>query len=89
MNVNFSSNTFINLRPDFSKLNLMDSNQKVDFELLMASRSDLDSYRKDNGAVARILMANNDWDNYRSGGFSAISNLSQSQINALRKTNTH
>ena len=89
MNVNFSSSTFVNLRPDFSKLNLMNSNQKVDFELMMASREDLDGYRKDNGAVSRILNANGDWEHFRNGGFSAISAASQQQINALRNVNTN
>ena len=89
MNVNFSASTFVNLRPNFSKLNLMNSNQKVDWELMMASRSDLDNYRKDNGEVARILLANNDWNLFRSGGFSAISAASQREINALRNVNTN
>ena len=89
MNVNFSASTFVNLRPNFSKLNLMNSNQKVDWELMMASRSDLDNYRKDNGEVARILLANNDWNLFRSGGFSAISAASQREINALRNINTN
>ena len=89
MNVNFSASTFVNLRPNFSKLNLMNSNQKVDWELMMASRSDLDNYRKDNGEVARILLANNDWNLFRSGGFSAISEASQREINALRNVNTN
>ena len=89
MNVNFSASTFVNLRPNFSKLNLMNSNQKVDWELMMASRSDLDNYRKDNGEVARILLANNDWNLFRSGGFSAISEASKRQINELRGINTN
>lgn len=89
MNINFSSNTFVNLSPNFSKLNLMNSNQKVDWELYLAGRADLDEYRKDNGAVARILTANNDWDTFRNGGFSALSTLSQQQINALRNINTN
>lgn len=89
MSVNFSSNVFVNFRPDFSKLGLMNSNQKVDWELMMASRQDLDGYRKDNGEVARILQSNGDWDRFRTGGFSAISPLSQQQINTLRNTNTN
>ena len=89
MNVNFSASTFVNLRPNFSKLNLMNSNQKVDWELMMASRSDLDNYRRDNGAVARILLANGDWNLFRSSGFSAISEASKRQINELRGINTN
>lgn len=87
MRVNFSSNTFVTFRPNFDKLNLMNSDQKVDFELAMAAREYL-TYRSGNGAVARILNANGDLDIFRAGGFSAISALSQEQINALRNTNT-
>lgn len=88
MNLNFSSNTFVTYRPNFDRLNLMNSNQKVDFELAMAAREDL-NYRAGNGAVARILNANNDLIAFRKGGFSAISTLSQEQINKLRNTNTN
>lgn len=88
MNLNFSSNTFVTYRPNFDRLNLMNSKQKVDFELAMAEREDL-NYRAGNGAVARILNANNDLIAFRKGGFSAISTLSQEQINKLRNTNTN
>lgn len=86
MNINFSTNTFVNLRPNFSKLNLMNASQKVDLELMMAARADLDEYRKANGAVSRILTANQDWENLRNGGIAALSPLSQQQINKLRNT---
>lgn len=89
MNVNLSSNTFVSFRPDFSRLNLMNSNQKVDFELAMAAREDLDGYRASNGAVARILNENGDLQAYREGGFVAISALSQQQINNLRSIHTN
>lgn len=89
MNVNLSTNTFVSFRPNFSRLNLMNSDQKVDFELAMAAREDLDGYRAGNGAVARILNSNGDLAAFRTGGFNAISALSQQQINNLRKTNTN
>lgn len=89
MNINFSANTFVTLRPNFEKLNLMNSNQKVDFELGMAAREDLDYYRMENGAVMRILNANNDLAAYRAGGYNALSADSKSQIEALRNTNTN
>ncbi|MDO4225674.1 MAG: TonB-dependent receptor plug domain-containing protein, partial [Bergeyella zoohelcum] len=88
MNINFSSNTFVSLRPDFSKLNLMNSNQKVDFELGMAAREDLDNYRGSNGAVMRILNQNNDLAAFRNGGYDAISDASKALIQQLRNTNT-
>lgn len=89
MNFSFSSNTFVSLRPDFKQLNLMNSNQKVDFELMMAGRSDLDTYRRDNGAVARLLSQNNAWDIFRNGGFNALNPSLQNSINALRGVNTN
>lgn len=85
--VNLSSNTFVSFRPDFDRLNLLNSDQKVDLELAMASRTDI-PYRQSNGTVARILNTNGDWNAYQSGGFSAISPLSQQQINSLRNINT-
>lgn len=88
MRVNLSSNTFVNFRPNFNRLNLLNSDQKVDLELAMAAREDL-IYRNANGAVMRILRANGDRYNFIDGGFSAISELSQNQINDLRKTNTN
>lgn len=89
MNFSLSSNTFVSLRPDFSLLNLMNSNQKVDFELMMAGRADLDNYRKDNGAIARLLNQNNAWDTFRNGGFEALNPSLQNVINELRGINTN
>src|SRR5690554_6146216 len=54
MRINFSANTFVTQKPDFSKLNLLDASQKVDLELMLAGRTDL-NYRSDKGEVARIL----------------------------------
>ncbi|HEY1193792.1 SusC/RagA family TonB-linked outer membrane protein [Flavobacterium sp.] len=86
MVINVNTNTFITQRPDFDKLNLMNSNQKVDFELGMASRSDL-TYRDTGGQVARILNGANELNTFRAGGFSALSPTTQNSINALRNNN--
>lgn len=48
MKVNFSADTFITSRPDFDKLNLLSASEKVDFELMLAKRTDL-TYRADKG----------------------------------------
>jgi len=88
MSINFNTNTFITLRPEISKLNLMDSNQKVDFELGLAGRSDL-TYRDTGGDVARILNGTNELDAYRTGGFSSLSPQTQQSINSLRGVNTN
>lgn len=55
LRVNFSGGVFYTLKPDLGKLNLMNSSEKVDFELGLASRSDLD-YRSDYGEVSRLLI---------------------------------
>ncbi|WP_338840120.1 SusC/RagA family TonB-linked outer membrane protein [Flavobacterium ginsenosidimutans] len=88
MVINFNTNTFITQRPDFSKLNLMNANQKVDFELDLASRSDL-TYRDNVGEISRILNGSNELAAYRAGGFSALSPATQQSINDLRNNNTN
>lgn len=88
MRINFTGNSFVTQRPDFSKLNLMDSAQKVDFELLLASRSDL-TYHQNRGAVARILNSNNEYATFQNNGFASLSPATQNAINDLKKTNTN
>ncbi len=88
MRINFSANSFVTQKPDFSKLNLMNSTQKVDFELFLASRSDL-NYHEERGAVARILNSNNEYAAFRDNGFASLSTATQNAINDLKKTNTN
>lgn len=88
MVVSLNTNTFITLRPEFSKLNLMNSNEKVDFELGLASRADL-TYRDAGGEIARILNGSNELDAFRAGGFSSLSPQTQQSINALRGNDTN
>ncbi len=82
-----SANTFVTERPDFGKLNLMNANEKVDFELLMADRTDL-NYRTGKGAIMRILDKANALDAYRSGGLAALSPEVQQSISQLRTQQT-
>ncbi len=88
MKVDFNVNTFVTQKPDFSKLNLLNSSQKVDFELSLASREDL-TYRDTNGEISRILNQANELGAYRSGGFSSLSPETQNSINTLRNNNTN
>ncbi|MEG1615968.1 MAG: SusC/RagA family TonB-linked outer membrane protein [Bacteroidales bacterium] len=85
MKINFNAATFITMKPDFDKLNLMNASEKVDFELYLAGRSDL-NFRKEKGDVARILNANGDYSSFQNGGWDAISDASRSRINALRSS---
>lgn len=88
MVINVNTNTFITQKPDFDKLKLMNSNQKVDFELGLASRSDL-TYRDTSGEIARILNGANELNTFRTGGFSSLSPTTQNAINTLRNNNTN
>lgn len=88
MRVNFTANTFINERPDFDKLNLMNSSQKVDFELMLAGRSDINHLRTGQGEVARILNQSGELNSYRANGLAGLSESTLNQINALRDINT-
>lgn len=88
MKVDFNVNTFVTQKPDFSKLNLLNSSQKVDLELSLASREDL-TYRDTNGEISRILNKANELGALRSGGFSSLSPSTQNAINALRNNNTN
>lgn len=89
MNFNLSSSTFVNLRPDFNQLHLMNSNQKLDFELMMAGREDLDEYRKNNGAISRLFNQYDAWDVYRTSGYDALNPELKNAIQSLRNTNTN
>ncbi len=83
MRINFNASTFLTLRPDFDKLNLMNASEKVDFELGLASRPDL-TYQSNRGEVARILDAYGEYNNFQNNGFSSINPLAQNAIKNLR-----
>lgn len=87
VSINFSANTFIAQRPDLGKLNLMNANEKVDFELGLASRADL-IYRDNQGAVSRLLNKSGELNAYRTNGFAGLSPATQNAINALRVQGT-
>lgn len=84
MHVSLNANTFINFMPNYNKINLMNSNEKVDFELSLAKRDDL-SYKTSNGEVARILNAANELNEYRKTGKLTPETLAK--IDALRNNN--
>lgn len=82
--VNLSANTFVNFMPNYSKINLLNTREKIDFELGLAKRGDM-TYKTDNGEIARILTKSNELDTYRKTG--NITPETLNQINALSDNN--
>ncbi len=84
--VNFSTRLTFSPRQGIGRLNLLNSDEKVDLELSLLG-SDY-TYRENKGQVARIIAAAGETSAYKAGGWSALSSDTQSQINALRNINT-
>lgn len=82
-----SAAVFFDLKPDMNKLRLMNASEKVDWELRLAGRKDL-NYRSEFGEVARILNRNNAMEVFREQGFKALSPEIRNTIDALREKNT-
>lgn len=88
MRVNASAAMFVTTKPDLGKLNFMNSSEKVDFELNMTTLDYADNNNRANkGEVSRILSKYDQLEAYRKGGFSAISQEAQNDINTLRSRN--
>ena len=84
--VNFSTRLSYSPKPDIDRLNLLNSSEKVDLELDLLL-SDY-TYRENKGEVSRILQRAGQFENYKSGGWNALSPDVQAQINNLRLINT-
>ena len=90
MRVNASAAWFVTTRPDLGKLDYMNASEKVDFELNMTKVDYADNSDKaGKGEVARILAKYDQLETYREGGFSALSQEAQNEINALRNKNVN
>ena len=84
--INFSMKLTYNPKTDIDRLNLLNSDEKVDLELGLL-QSDY-TYRENKGDVARIIAGYGLTDAYRAGGWNALSPEAQADINALRAVNT-
>lgn len=87
MKVNISANTFVTQRPDFHKLNLMTSAEKVDFELGILSQRDLSFNNSSKGEVYRILNDAGELSTLQNSGFESLSTETQSKISGLKNNN--
>ena len=84
--INFSGKMTFMPKTDIDRLNLLNSNEKVDLELgLLASDY---TYRQNKGGVVGILNSLGETSAYKAGGWTALSQTAQNQINQLRNTNT-
>lgn len=84
--VTFSTRLSYSPKPDIDRLNLLNSDEKVNLELeLLGSNF---TYRENKGAVSRILQAAGQFDAFKAGGWNALTPDVQAQINALRSINT-
>ncbi|MCP9611169.1 SusC/RagA family TonB-linked outer membrane protein [Coprobacter tertius] len=82
LKVNVNAATFISTKPDFDRLNLMNANEKVNFELALAANPEL-QYRTEKGDIGRILKKYGVLGNY-DGNFASLPADAQKEINALR-----
>lgn len=84
--VSFSTRLSYSPRPDIDRLNLLNSDEKVNLELdLLASSF---SYRDAKGAVARTIADAGETDAFKAGGWNALSANTRNRIDALRSINT-
>lgn len=87
MRINFNADMFYTARPNASKLNLFDTNQKVDFELGLL-QNPYHSYRSNHGDVARIIEEAGLTDAFKTGGMGALTPDVKQRIDGLRNIGT-
>lgn len=84
--INFSAKLTYSPNINMDRLNLLNSNEKVDLELDLL-RSDY-TFRENKGDVARILNSMGLTNAYKQGGWDALTPEAQTAINQLRQINT-
>ena len=84
--VNVSTKLTVNPNLDLSRLNMLNSEEKVGLELDLLNSGF--SYRAGKGAVYQLLSQYGMLDAYKTGGWDALSSEAQSAINALKGINT-
>lgn len=80
--INFSTKLTCSPNINLDRLNLLNSNEKVNLELDLL-RSDY-TFRENKGDVYRILSSLSETEAYKTSGWDAISSDAQQQINRLR-----
>ena len=83
--VSFSAKLSVTPKRGIDRLNLLNSNEKVNLELDLLSSNY--TYRENKGGVAQIINSLGEMPAYKLGGWDALSETAQQQINQLRNTN--
>ena len=84
--VNVSTKLTVNPNLDLSRLNMLNSEEKVGLELDLLTSGF--SYRNTKGSVYQLLSQYGMVDAYKTGGWDALSPEAQNAINALKVINT-
>ena len=84
--VNVSTKLTVNPNLDLSRLNMLNSEEKVGLELDLLTSGF--SYRNTKGSVYQLLSQYGMVDAYKTGGWDALSPEAQNAINALKAINT-
>ncbi len=84
--VNFTAKMSYSPKTDIDRLNLLNSQEKVDLELALLG-SDY-NYRPHKGGVANILDELGEYSTFLSGGWDSLSPEAQERINRLRTIDT-
>ena len=84
--VSFSTKLSYTPNVNIDRLNLLNSDEKVQLEMDLL-QSDY-TYREEKGGVSQILQQYGQMDAFKNGGFNAISSDAQAAINRLRNTTT-
>ncbi|MBR1469814.1 MAG: SusC/RagA family TonB-linked outer membrane protein [Prevotella sp.] len=84
--INFNAKMTYGPKTDISRLNLLNSAQKIDLELALLA-SDF-TFRENKGGVAKIISDAGLTNAYKQGGWNALSGEAQAAINQLRGIDT-
>ena len=84
--INFSSKLTYSPKLNIDRLNLLNSEEKVGLELDLLESGY--PYRETKGEVYRIISGLGELQNFKDGGWNALSSNAQGAINRLKATNT-
>ena len=86
-NISFSSKFTFSPKSNIDKLNMLNSNEKVNLELELLKSGY--SYREGKGDVSKILTSLGELSTFKASGWNALSANAQEKINQLRNINTN